>query len=435
MPLPTPIKNEEQNTFISRCISLIKEEFNDPQKTKEENNKQRQAVCFSQWKKSKKEDSVDREFTFRLDKESNLKIDQSTGFLYGKARLTRSGVFDYYDDDCNLMREYRSEEEVFDKESMKSLSMKPIVNDHPSEMITSENVNLFQVGSIGENIERNGTYIESSIIITDKDMVDTILNRKQMNLPTELSCGYKCSVVPEIGHHDSDGYYTFAQKNIKYNHVAIVEKARAGNNVKILDKKQNKKEQVMEKVQFTRKAIKCDSFTMDSITKVINEDNLELVNTLSNKLDEAVDLLLKVISKKDEYEAKYDQAKETISELKSKIDSLNDVNSPVIATMIKERSDVENIAKILNIDCNDKDIKTIKYDSILAVSKNANLKDKSDDYINTRFEAVKDIVIEKEKNDGNNDFFNFMKKVESNKDKIDNDPRTTFIKKDKEQNR
>lgn len=426
MPLPTPNKNEEQSAFIGRCSGILNEEFPD--------NKQRAAVCYSQWRKSKKGDSVDREFTFHLDKESNLKLDPSTGFLYGKARLTRTGVFDYYDVKGNLMREYRSDEEVFDKVSMDSLSLKPIVDDHPPEMVTSDNINSLQVGSVGEIINIDGQYLTSNIVITDKEMVETILDRKKMGLTTELSCGYSCMLVPEIGNHDSDGYYTFAQKNIKYNHVAIVDRGRAGDQVKILDGKNKKKEQKMAKVQFSRKAIKCDSLTLDQITQVVDEDNLNVINLLSDKLDEAVLIIENITQKKDEFQAKFDQATETINTLKTQVDSLNDINSPVISAMLKERSDVETIATKLGVDCKDKDVKTIKCDSILAMSKNADLKDKSDLYINTRFDAVKDIVNEQIKNDGNDKFSNFMNNLQNKEDKSKCNPRENFIKKDKEQN-
>lgn len=48
MPLPIPKKNETQDDFISRCMSsdVMNSEFPD--------NKQRAAVCHSQWKKAKK---------------------------------------------------------------------------------------------------------------------------------------------------------------------------------------------------------------------------------------------------------------------------------------------------------------------------------------------------------------------------------------------
>jgi len=51
MPLPNPRKDEDKNSFISRCMSneTMKSEFPD--------QKQRTAVCFSQWRKGRKKDS------------------------------------------------------------------------------------------------------------------------------------------------------------------------------------------------------------------------------------------------------------------------------------------------------------------------------------------------------------------------------------------
>lgn len=46
MPLPTPNNGEDKSSFIGRCTSQLSDmgEFKD--------NKQRVAVCYSQWKKS-----------------------------------------------------------------------------------------------------------------------------------------------------------------------------------------------------------------------------------------------------------------------------------------------------------------------------------------------------------------------------------------------
>lgn len=48
MPLPSPKNKQSQDNFINSCMSnkTMKEEYPD--------TKQRVAVCFSQWKKSKK---------------------------------------------------------------------------------------------------------------------------------------------------------------------------------------------------------------------------------------------------------------------------------------------------------------------------------------------------------------------------------------------
>lgn len=46
MPIPKPIKNESQSKFISRCMSnSIMKEYE---------QKQRLAICYSTWRKSKR---------------------------------------------------------------------------------------------------------------------------------------------------------------------------------------------------------------------------------------------------------------------------------------------------------------------------------------------------------------------------------------------
>ena len=55
MPLPKPNKGEEKDTFISRCMSndIMKEEY--------PKEKQRVAICYSQWKKEYKASSLSNE--------------------------------------------------------------------------------------------------------------------------------------------------------------------------------------------------------------------------------------------------------------------------------------------------------------------------------------------------------------------------------------
>jgi hypothetical protein len=58
MPLPNPKKEEEKNEFISRCMSdkNIKKDF--------QNNDQRVAVCYSLFKKAKKNQESSAEISW-----------------------------------------------------------------------------------------------------------------------------------------------------------------------------------------------------------------------------------------------------------------------------------------------------------------------------------------------------------------------------------
>lgn len=238
MPIPTPVSGEDQKTFIKRCLSseVMKSEYKE--------NDVRVGICYSQWKKKKKdilnENVQNRSFKINLDLNNNknpFKIDKTTGFLYVNAVLTRSGVFDYYDEAGNLLREYRSNDEVFNKKSLDSLKLKPITNKHSAEMVTVDNVKDFQLGSVGENIIKDNDLVRSRIVVTDKDKIREILAKRDLGIATELSCGYFCKLVQENGIHEKDGYYTHAQKNIIYNHVGLCDEGtgRAGRNVRILD--------------------------------------------------------------------------------------------------------------------------------------------------------------------------------------------------------
>lgn len=65
MPLPSPRGKEEKQSFIKRCMGdeTMKEEFPE--------NKQRVAVCYSQWRKAKNESSF-KDKVSKYIKELNL---------------------------------------------------------------------------------------------------------------------------------------------------------------------------------------------------------------------------------------------------------------------------------------------------------------------------------------------------------------------------
>jgi len=450
MPIPSPTESElklsdGKDKFISRCNSALINEFPD--------NDQRNAVCFSQWRNAnKKDDSIDineRKFDIRLDynnKESNFRIDEETGFLNCDVNFTRTGVFDYYDENGNLMRELRPEDEVFSKDSVNSLKFKPVLDNHPEKLVTVENIKDLQIGMIGENIVRKDIFLNGRIIITNKDMVETISARRALGLNTEVSCGYRCKVEPKIGEHKNDGYYTFVQKDIKYNHISIVDKGRAGENVRILDYKDKIEKSALNKtkkgeckmpqeeikdVKFNKSAINIDSLKMDAISIVVNEDALPTLDTMSLKLDEAVTLISKLNSEKDELQGKCDQLDETVKTQKNDIDELSNVNSPRVMQMINDRQNVILIAEKLKVDHKDKSVKDTMIDCIKSVSKDFDASDKSEGYVKGRFDSLIDVIKNSDKQDSANDIGQFIFRAKQVSGEVKN-PRAEFIKKDEE---
>ena len=177
---------------------------------------------------------MNRAITLKLDARKRDRFEiTSQGFLVADANLTRSGVFDYHEDG-KLIRELRSPEEVFKKESMDSLKFAPLTKFHPKEMVDAGNAKGVQIGMIGENIVQRGDYVGGKVIVTDKKEIDEILDKWDRGEDIELSMGYDAEVVDIAGEHHKDGSYSKMQTNIKYNHGSIVPKGRAGREVKLI---------------------------------------------------------------------------------------------------------------------------------------------------------------------------------------------------------
>lgn len=175
-----------------------------------------------------------RDITLKLDVARKDKYQiTSQGFLVVDANLTRAGVFDYYEDG-KLIRELRSPEEVFKQESLDSLKFAPLTIQHPKDMVDSNNAKRLQVGMVGENITKRGDYVGGKVVITDQNSIDDILAKWDKGQDVELSMGYKADVVTLAGTHHTDGPYDKAQRDIIYNHASVVDKGRAGSNVKLI---------------------------------------------------------------------------------------------------------------------------------------------------------------------------------------------------------
>jgi hypothetical protein len=168
------------------------------------------------------------------------------GFLTGRAIVTGVGVFTYLNKDGSITRELRLPEEVFSGASLDTMKLKPVVNSHPDELITDGNVKKYQVGSLGSNPsstvqERNydgftpwdkltdGFHVAIDMIINEADAINDVLNGKRA-----LSMGYECEVeTVEPGSVWCGVAYDCIQRNIRYNHCAIEDAARAGDAARI----------------------------------------------------------------------------------------------------------------------------------------------------------------------------------------------------------
>lgn len=146
------------------------------------------------------------------------------GYIQGRCIVTRCGVFLYKNADGSIRRELRETEEVTHPDSMATIKMIPVVDGHPVEkLVNADNVKRLAVGYTGETIEDEYPYLIANVKITDKATVDKIKNNEK----NQLSLGYTVDLVQQDGIYEGEPY-DYIQKNIRYNHLAIVDEARAG---------------------------------------------------------------------------------------------------------------------------------------------------------------------------------------------------------------
>ncbi len=113
----------------------------------------------------------------------------------------------------------RDAEEVFAPKTILSMIGKPVTSDHPPENVSPGNWKDYAVGTVISAKRGVGIFADmliGDIMITDADAIQEILAGKK-----EVSCGYDADydeVSPGVGR----------QKNIYYNHLALVDKGRCG---------------------------------------------------------------------------------------------------------------------------------------------------------------------------------------------------------------
>lgn len=153
--------------------------------------------------------------------------DPKTGWLRVDAYVSRTGVQPYIKGDGRVFREYRPDEEVFHKDSLKSFELVPFTNDHPVQNgkqveLNADNTKDFQVGTVFAPRRGENGHLAATILITDSVTIADVEAGR-----TQVSVGYYSDVVETPGEVDGERF-DGVQKNIRANHVALVTHARAG---------------------------------------------------------------------------------------------------------------------------------------------------------------------------------------------------------------
>ena len=179
----------------------------------------------------------------------NMYLDNDGMLVCENAILGKAGVQKYAGtelglDSNDLILVERPESEVFRDESLSSLRGKTLTLNHPDEDVSADNHSYLAKGFILD-VRRDGNLIRGDIKITDQETIDLIMDKEMV----ELSLGYDTKL-------EYKGSNMLVQKEIIYNHLALVERGRAevarivdGQVTRVIDKQFEEEESTLENNQ------------------------------------------------------------------------------------------------------------------------------------------------------------------------------------------
>lgn len=148
--------------------------------------------------------------------------------------IARTGVQLYSSDEVPLedagngeVRVHRHPDEVFRPETIASFEGKAVTVEHPNDFVTPENWQQLAVGTV-QNVRR-GEGLQDDLLIADLVITDAAAIKYVNEELPEVSAGYEAA-------YEQDEPGRGSQRDIVGNHVALVERGRAGPRCSIQDK-------------------------------------------------------------------------------------------------------------------------------------------------------------------------------------------------------
>lgn len=312
------------------------------------------------------------------------------GYLIAEAKSVRTGIQLYSGDEVGkpympVVRVYRPADQVFADASLQSFTHAPVTMNHPDEAVTSDNWKELAVGEVSTAAKKDGEWVHLPLILKDAAAISSVESGKR-----ELSAGYTCELVWGDGVTDDGQEFNATQTNIKINHLAIVDRARAGSQARIGDgaswgaapfipDHNPKKETIM-----TLKTV-----TVDGIPVEVTDQGAVVIGTLQTRLADANAKAEKAdaahtaaLAAKDAELAKKDAELDAV---KAKVLSDADLDKRV-----QDRADLIAVANVIA-----KDVKTtglsdaaIRKAVVAAKLGDAAIAGKADAYIDARFDIL-----------------------------------------------
>jgi uncharacterized protein len=223
--------DEAAEAWVSKKIAeLIKEGYG---------QKQAEAIAYAEHRRNAKDN--DTGTTFKIYDSATKREYDLNGWAEIKDNpISKVGVFPYFGRDISpdlipdqIYNVYRPADELADPETIKSFKLLPWTDEHA--MLGSEDDGLLPAekkgihGVIGEDVYYSDGYLKGNVKIFSNKLANLIDKGKK-----ELSIGYRCLYDMVSGVFEGQKYDA-VQRNIRGNHLALVDEGRSGHDVAVLD--------------------------------------------------------------------------------------------------------------------------------------------------------------------------------------------------------
>lgn len=293
------------------------------------------------------------------------------GFIRDTPIVGRTGILVYRNADGTERREYRPPEEAFNADSLASLMGKPITIGHKAMVNAGNAAQVAPVGSVLSAGRQDGNAIRADIVIYNLD-----------TSARELSCGYSLNLDETPGTTPEGEHYDAVQRDIVYNHIAIVPQGRAG--IARLN---------MDGSQIIDDLEEKEANEMAELTKVRLDSGIEYdcAQEVKVEIEKMRKDSAEAQKEQDKLQAKYDALEAELKKEQEGRKADAEAHKANFDEAVKARVELLKVAeahKVANADSmTDTEIKTAVIKAVRGDS--INLEGKSADYIEAAFDMAK----------------------------------------------
>jgi hypothetical protein len=268
---------------------------------------------------------------------------------------------------------------------MGSYAYRPVTVEHPAKMVDATTWKAVSAGQTGAEVVRDGDFVRVPLVLMDATAIKAYESGKR-----ELSMGYSGNVIFGDGITPDGEEYDAVMTDLRMNHLALVQKARGGEQLRIGDRRapgdMDRADNPNRKT--TMSDITTRTVMVDGLPVECTDAAAHAIAKLQKQITDSDTAHATALAVRDADIAKKDAA---IDDLKGKV-----LTDAAIDSRVQARADLIARAKSINdADYAGKTDADIRKSAVIAKLGDAAIAGKPDAYIDARF----DILLEDSKKD------------------------------------